>query len=765
MNTKGKSTERWIALVLALAVFGAGLVVSSVVFNARSGAHQRAVADNFGDTASQYAYMVQQQLDRYAGANRGLAAYVSASTDINASGLSAFVRTAGYFERMQGLSSLGYLPRVQRRQAAAFERKARTEFPGYRIRNARPDADVLYPLLYGEDAENHAYMDAARGADFSSVPERLPAIQAAEASGKPAATRVHPSIHHRRFRTLLTFTPVATLPDAVHGGQGGGVVYTAMNVDKLFAGTDNGRIDRLFDLEVYQVDNGRRSVVYDADGEQHVGASDSLQQFVHSSELHYADKTWVLYLFAKPAYLAAHTDRHSWMVFAIGMLLSVMAAYATFRAAGSYVVRRTGTELAGRFAAFFEAHPFATYVLDSEWSIVSANQRMAKELGVSPEGLIGAPLDQFIVAENREFAAVHFRNALAGHAVAYNNTIRSADGHTSDLAIVLIPMLGTGEVTRVLGFAENITERKRFERELYESRQKLQIVLDTVPQRVFWKDVNSLYLGANRRLIEEAGLQRVEQIVGLSDDDMPWREFAQRYRDEDKRVIQSGQPLLNVQQSIQHLDGTLRWLEVSKVPLRDGEGVVVGLLGVARDITDSKRMEAELVQRANHDNLTGLPNRAYFHSELQQAIKRTQRSSGELALMYFDIDRFKQINDTFGHDVGDLVIRIFAQRVRSVLRESDFVARLGGDEFVLIVENLASTAEAAGVASKLIDAMKEPFDLGQRTHQVSTSIGLAILEEGMGADQLLKAADEAMYQAKRAGRNCFRSVLSAAPRR
>jgi diguanylate cyclase (GGDEF)-like protein/PAS domain S-box-containing protein len=763
MNKKATSTERWIALVLALAVFSAGLVVSFVVFNARAGAHRQAVADNFEDTAKQYAFLIQRHLDAYAATNRSLAAYVSASTDIDALGLQAFIRTAGYFERMQGLSSLGYAPRVTRREAAAFERKARTEFPGYRIRDPRPGADFLYPQLYGVDAVNSTYMDAARGCDLSSVADRLPAIQAAEATGMPAATRVHASIHHKQAHVVLTFTPVATLPGAAGRGQGSGVVYTAMNVDKLFTGTDNGRIDSEFDLEVYQVEDGRRSVVYDADGIPHVGASDLLRQLAYSSELRYADKTWVLYFFAKPAYLAAHEDRHSWMVFAIGALLSMMAAYLTFRAARFYVIRQRGAELAGRFAAFFEAHPFATYVLDRERRMVSANQRMAKELGVAAERLIGAPVDQFIVAENREFAAEHFRNALAGHAVAYNNTIRSADGTTSELAIVLIPMLAAGEVTRVLGFAENITERKRIERELYESRQKLRLILDTIPQRVFWKDVNSVYLGANRRLLEEAGLERVEQIVGLSDDDMPWREFTERYRDEDRQVIQTGEPLLNVQQSVEHADGTVSWFESSKVPLRDGEGAVVGLLGVARDITDSKRMEAELVRRANYDNLTGLPNRAYFYSELQQAIKRAQRRSGELALMYFDIDRFKHINDTFGHDVGDVVIRTFAERVRSVLRQSDFVARLGGDEFVLIVEELGSRAEATGVAEKLVAAMAPPFDLGGCTHPVSTSIGIAILEPGMGGDQLLKAADDAMYQAKRAGRNCFRGDLNPTP--
>jgi diguanylate cyclase (GGDEF)-like protein/PAS domain S-box-containing protein len=764
MPRKAKSIARWTALALALAVFSAGLAVSYVIFHARASAHQQTVADNFEDIANQYAFMVQRQLDAYAGANRSLAAYVSASTDIDAVGMNAFVRHAGYFERMQGLSSIGYAPRVPRSQAAAFERRVRAEFPGYRIQDAGSVGDFLYPLLYGEDSIKSDYMDTARGTDLASTSDRLPAIQAAEASGMPAATGVHPSVHHQQAHIVLTFTPVATLPGAQRAVQASGVVYTAMNVDKLFAGTDNGRLDTLFDLEVYQVEHGRRVVVYDADGVPHVDTSRPLRPFVHTSELHFADKTWVLYFFARPAFMAAHGDSHSWMVFAIGALLSVMAAYVTFRTTGAYVASQTSDDLAGRFAAFFEAHPFATYVLDRERRVVSANQRMAKELGVAPEQLIGAPVDQFIVAENREFAAKQFRDALAGHAVAYNNTIRSADGQTSDLAIVLVPMLVAGEVTRVLGFAENITERKRFERELYESRHKLQIVLDTIPQRVFWKDVNGVYLGANRRLLEEVGLEQVEQIIALTDHDMPWREFAQRYRNEDRQVIETGQPLLNVQQAIRQPDGTTRWLEVNKVPLRGGDGTVVGLLGVARDISDSKRLEIELEHRANHDNLTGLPNRAYFHAELQQAIKRAQRSDGELVLMYFDIDRFKLINDTFGHDAGDLAIRTFAERVRSTLRESDFVARLGGDEFVLIVENLASSAEAAGVAGKLIAAMEEPFDLGGRTHQVSTSIGIAILEEGMGADQLLKAADEAMYEAKRAGRNCFRGALATAPR-
>jgi diguanylate cyclase (GGDEF)-like protein len=221
--------------------------------------------------------------------------------------------------------------------------------------------------------------------------------------------------------------------------------------------------------------------------------------------------------------------------------------------------------------------------------------------------------------------------------------------------------------------------------------------------------------------------------------------------------MDSGVARHNAQWSFLAKDGCTNWVEVSKVPLTDDSGTVVGLLGVARDITDNKLMEAELILRANHDSLTGLPNRSFFYAELQRAIQRASRQ-GHLAVLYFDIDHFKSINDTYGHNAGDEVIRIFARRARAVLREADFAARLGGDEFVVIVEGLALRADAAEVAGKLFTAMQPAFEVGEHALAVTTSIGIAFLEAGMAADQLVKAADDAMYEAKRAGRNCYRGA-------
>jgi diguanylate cyclase (GGDEF)-like protein/PAS domain S-box-containing protein len=756
MDRTTRESESWVAIALAVAVFCAGLAFACTAYSQRAADHQQKVADDFEDRARQYAFLVQRQLDAYAATSQTLAGYVATSNAIDSKNFAAFIRAAHYFDGLAGLSSLGYLPRVAHGDAPAFEQRAAREFPGFKIRAPRAGADVYYPLLYGMHARGVQRTDRVRGIDFSGIPERLAAIRSAQANNAAAVTPLLPALLDGT-PMLFTFTPARTLREAAGRDEHGGMVYAAMNVRALFEGIDNGRLARLFALEVYQVSDGRKLPIYNSDDVLRASEPPTPGQYMYAQELRYADQALRLYFFARPQYIETHADRHSKLVLATALLLSLVVAWATFMFARRYLRRQGSVALDSRLHALFEAHPFSACAIDREGRLVFANQKMARELGIGPEQLVGVPVERFLTAACRQAAAASLRDALAGQAVVCQTSVVNANGGVSESAVVLVPIAVRGEVTRVLGFAENITERKRFERELYESRQKLQLVLDTVPMRVFWKNRDSVYLGANRRLLDEAGLDSVEQLVGCTDDDLVWRAYAQQYRGEDKLVMDSGMARHNDQWSHRAADGSTRWLEVSKMPLTDDSGAVVGLLGVAHDITERKQMEAELTRRANHDSLTGLPNRSFFYAELQQAIKRAPRQ-GQLAVLYFDIDHFKRINDTWGHDAGDEVIRIFGRRVRATLREADFVARLGGDEFVVIVEGLALRADAAQVAEKLVAAMQAPFPVGERGHAVSTSIGIAFLEEGMAADQLIKAADDAMYEAKRAGRNCFRAA-------
>jgi len=186
-------------------------------------------------------------------------------------------------------------------------------------------------------------------------------------------------------------------------------------------------------------------------------------------------------------------------------------------------------------------------------------------------------------------------------------------------------------------------------------------------------------------------------------------------------------------------------------------GGVRYFIGIVRDITERKQAEEKIAHLAHHDFLTGLPNRAYFAEILQHSIALGARSHNKLAVMFLDLDGFKKINDTLGHEAGDLLLQGVAQRLQATVRQSDVVARIGGDEFILLLEHIAGPENAAAVAQKIIANLTPEFDLNGTPGRVGASIGIALYpQHGEGAEELLRRADEAMYQSKQSGKNTYR---------
>lgn len=166
--------------------------------------------------------------------------------------------------------------------------------------------------------------------------------------------------------------------------------------------------------------------------------------------------------------------------------------------------------------------------------------------------------------------------------------------------------------------------------------------------------------------------------------------------------------------------------------------------------------QENLAYTATHDALTDLPNRSLFREQLQQNISWARREKISMALLFIDLDRFKEINDAFGHDIGDMLLIEASRRIREVLRESDSVARLGGDEFTAILGKIAAEEDATMVAGKINELLQKPFHLDQKTCHIGSSIGISVFpQHGETAEALIKAADAAMYAVKRRGRNHF----------
>jgi diguanylate cyclase (GGDEF)-like protein/PAS domain S-box-containing protein len=203
-------------------------------------------------------------------------------------------------------------------------------------------------------------------------------------------------------------------------------------------------------------------------------------------------------------------------------------------------------------------------------------------------------------------------------------------------------------------------------------------------------------------------------------------------------------------------DGSLRWVENRYVPVRDKEGRLVEVEGIIIDITERKAAEEQITLLARTDGLTGLANRATFTERLSQAFAAARRGALGFAILYLDLDKFKPVNDTFGHPVGDLLLQQVAQRLKSCTRQTDLVARLGGDEFAILQSEVREAANAGTLASKIQSALAEPYLIGGHEINISVSIGISPYVIGIaGADAMLVQADLALYRSKDDGRNQY----------
>lgn len=332
---------------------------------------------------------------------------------------------------------------------------------------------------------------------------------------------------------------------------------------------------------------------------------------------------------------------------------------------------------------------------------------------------------------------------------AFEMSRRAKDGTERHLSVSGDPVFDAhGEFQGYLGVAVEITARKRAEQALRDNAQSLRLFADSVPAMcASWGEDLRLRF-ANIPFTEFFGLAQ-EETVGRHVRDLAGPEVYAQIEAHFAEVMQ-GLPV-TYERTHGRAAGGPRFLEVRLLPEYDSQGKVLGCFEVTTDITGHKLAEKRIRRVANHDSLTGLPNKLLFGDRLDEVIALSERDGRGFALLYLDLDRFKPVNDALGHTAGDELLKSVARRIQAQVRESDTVARIGGDEFTVILPGISERGKAEIVARKIVTSLAASFELGAQKDSVSIggSVGIALYPgDGADAAALIAAADAAMYRAK-----------------
>ena len=283
-------------------------------------------------------------------------------------------------------------------------------------------------------------------------------------------------------------------------------------------------------------------------------------------------------------------------------------------------------------------------------------------------------------------------------------------------------------------------------------------LLYSTEERVYFKDRLSRFLLVSAGWIAAVTPGRaVEEIIGKTDFDFFSEEHAAAAFADEQQIIHTGEPIVGKLEEETFQDRTGPWVSSTKMPLRDERGQIIGTFGISRDVTAQIKAEKALAYQVLHDPVTGLANRAALMDRLSQGLAALERQPGRLAVLFVDLDHFKAVNDSFGHDAGDQVLAEVGRRLSQLSRNADIVARLGGDEFVVLCGALRDDDDVGLIGDRIVQGIRSPYIEDGRDLSITCSVGIVVTGDPLAEpERLIRDADEVMYEAKETGRNRYR---------
>lgn len=485
---------------------------------------------------------------------------------------------------------------------------------------------------------------------------------------------------------------------------------------------------------------------------------------VHRQHFKFGDTRWFYAGHPRPVLALRHESPAAWAVLIGGLLGSVLLSSTLLQSLNrsarveALVTQRTAAlaESEERFKRLFQYAPDPFYLLDPQGRFLDANRATTQLLGIDRDQMLGVGVRDLAVISTESAAQmdVAIRQLQSGSELTpVELTLSTSDGRRVVLEIRTVPVHLNDEPV-VLGIARDITERKRAEEALRESEERYALAARGANDGLFDWDRKGQQIYFSPRWKEMLGF--AEEEVGDGEEEWFGRVHPEDLNSllaaiEDHLANQS--PYFENEHRIRDRNGNYHWMLARGMAVRDEHGAVSRIVGSQTEVTKRRMAEQQLRYDARHDALTGLPNRSYFMDQLEKELHRTQSSNETFAVFFIDIDRFKLVNDSLGHLIGDQLLTAIAKRLKGCIRPSDMVARLGGDEFTLLAKGLSDLEAAEGLARRIQHELAKPLDLEGHEVVVTASIGVTMSTHGYSvASNALRDADMAMYRAKLQGR-------------
>jgi diguanylate cyclase (GGDEF)-like protein/PAS domain S-box-containing protein len=389
--------------------------------------------------------------------------------------------------------------------------------------------------------------------------------------------------------------------------------------------------------------------------------------------------------------------------------------------------------------------------MDGQGHIVEWSMQAQRDFGWSRSEVLGRPLVETIVpAGDTEHYQPGLERMLAGDAQLLNRkieiTAQRRNGSRFPIELSFARM-GTGSGTRFNAFVHDISDRRQNEEALNQANQRFRSAFDDAAIGMAIVSPEGRWMRANRALADLTGYP-IDQLVGMGFADITHPDDLPNDVEALQEMIDGVRDRFQTQKRYIHADGRVIWVSLSTTVVRGSDGAPSYLLSQMQDISEHKQTEAALAHRASHDDLTGLPNRSVLEDRLVLALNRQRRERKPVAVLYLDLDGFKDVNDTHGHDAGDFVLVAVAKRLTALVRPTDVVCRLGGDEFAVLCEAMDEAA-ATKLAKRIVEVVPKPVDAGGFELTVAPSVGISLTRDpATKPADLLADADVAMYFAK-----------------